>query len=111
MPAKCSAGFPDFFAGLGQVEFVVVDFVFVQRAEQAVCAFLGDFVIIGIRGDFYLGNVDVQIGQNADQTVDDALKQTPVEFRRFNGSKQPAVGQQREDDAAARMPSRILMTG
>ena len=69
-----------------------------QRAEQAVCAFLGDFVIIGIRGDFYLGNVDVQIGQNADQTVDDALKQTPVEFRRFNGSKQPAVGQQREDD-------------
>ena len=45
-----------------------------------------------------MGNVDVQVGQNADQAVDDALKQTPVEFRRLNSGKQPAVSQQREDD-------------
>ena len=37
-----------------------------------------------------MGNVDVQVGQNADQAVDDALKQTPVEFRRLNSGKQPA---------------------
>ena len=41
-----------------------------------------------------MGNVDVQVGQNADQAVDDALKQTPVEFRRLNSGKQPAVSQQ-----------------